>query len=78
MNKNSNYGLYAVAVAVAIVGVVWLGMPLGTLALLAIVLVCPLMMMFMMRDMHGGDHGGGSERHSPEDRQNPRDSASHH
>jgi hypothetical protein len=70
MNKNPNYGLFAVAVAVALVGAVWLGVPLGTLAPLAIVLVCPLMMMFMMRGMHDGDHGGGSEHHHPADRQN--------
>jgi Flp pilus assembly protein TadB len=70
MNKNPNYGLFAVAVAVALVGAVWLGVPLGTLAPLAIVLVCPLMMMFMMRGMHNSDHGGGSEHHHPADRQN--------
>lgn len=76
MNKNPNYGLFAVAVAIAIVGALWLGLPLGTLALLAIVLVCPLMMMFMMRDMHGGGHSGGPQHDHPEDRENPHDSTS--
>lgn len=77
MNKNPNYGLFAVAVAVAFVGAVWLGVPLGTLALLAIVLVCPLMMMFMMRGMHDGDHSGGSKHRHPEDWGDPHDSTSH-
>ncbi|MGW0137489.1 DUF2933 domain-containing protein [Streptomyces calvus] len=57
MNNNKNYGLYAVALAIAFVGALALGVPLGTLALLAIVAVCPLMMFFMMRGMHGGGHG---------------------
>jgi hypothetical protein len=73
MNKNPNYGLFAIAVAIAIVGAVWLGVPLSTLALLAIVLACPLMMMFMMRGMHGGS----SEHHHLEDRENDHDSTSH-
>ncbi|MFP3986158.1 DUF2933 domain-containing protein [Streptomyces sp. E11-3] len=61
MNTNQrNYGLYAIAVSIAVVGVLSLGVPVGTLAILAIVLVCPLMMLFMMRGMHGGGgkHGG--------------------
>ena len=74
MNKNPNYGLFAVAVAIAVVGALWIGLPLGTLAVLALVLACPLMMIFMMRGMHGGSNGD----HGPEDRENPRDSASHH
>ena len=77
MTKNPNYGLFAVAVAIAIVGAVWLGVPVSTLALLGIVLVCPLMMMFMMRGMHGDDHRSGHEYHQPEDRENPHDSTSH-
>ncbi|MFF8603123.1 DUF2933 domain-containing protein [Streptomyces sp. NPDC015232] len=57
MNNNKNYGLYAVALAIAFVGALALGVPVGTLALLAVVSVCPLMMFFMMRGMHGGGHG---------------------
>ena len=53
--NNRNYGLYAVALAIVVVGALWLGLPLGTLALLGLVLVCPLMMIFMMRGMHGGE-----------------------
>ncbi|MGW3124079.1 DUF2933 domain-containing protein [Streptomyces sp. NPDC001107] len=65
MNTNQrNYGLYAVAVAIAVVGALALGVPVGTLALLAVVLACPLMMFFMMRGMHG-DGGHGTPRKSP-------------
>ncbi|WP_405653394.1 DUF2933 domain-containing protein [Streptomyces sp. NBC_00019] len=60
MNNNRNYGLYAVAVAIVVVGALALGVPLGDLAFLLIVLACPLMMFFMMRGMRGGDvHGRG-------------------
>ncbi|WP_405652802.1 DUF2933 domain-containing protein [Streptomyces sp. NBC_00019] len=60
MRNNRNYGLYAIALAIAFVGALVLGMPVGSLALLAIVVACPLMMFFMMRGMHGG-HGGGDQ-----------------
>jgi cobalamin synthase len=58
--KDKNYGLYALAVAVLVVGALWLGLPVSTLGLLAIVLVCPLMMFFMMKGMHSGDSHGQS------------------
>jgi len=61
--NSRNYGLYAIAVAVAVVGALWLGMPVGTLALLGLILVCPLMMFFMMRGMPGGDDGQQQHRH---------------
>lgn len=38
---------------------VLLGVPFGTVALLAIVVACPLMMLFMMRNM---DHGNSDDR----------------
>ena len=71
MKNNHNYGLYAIAVAIAFVGALVLGMPLGSLALLAIVVACPLMMFFMMRGMHGGGmHGRGSGHDdAPKDRE---------
>ncbi|WP_199547215.1 hypothetical protein [Streptomyces sp. N35] len=72
MNNKRNYGLYAVATAIAVVGALWLGLPLSTLALLALVMVCPLMMLFMMRGTHGSDGmQGGHEHHgtSPKDRE---------
>jgi hypothetical protein len=49
------YGLHAVALAIVVVGALWLGLPLNTLAVLGLVLVCPLMMLFMMRGTHGGE-----------------------
>lgn len=58
MNRNPNFGLYAVAVAIGVVGALWVGVPAETLVVLAIALACPLMMMFMMGGMHGGMHGG--------------------
>ena len=69
MNRHPNLGLYAVAVAIAVVGALWLGVPVGTLAILAVALACPLMMMFMMGGMHGGD-----DQHDRDDR----DSQRHH
>lgn len=59
-NQQRNYGLYAIAVAIAVVGALALGVPAATLFFGAIALACPLMMIFMMRGMHGGGgmHGG--------------------
>ena len=43
-------------VALGIGGVaVWAGAPINTVLLLGVVLMCPLMMIFMMATMHGGD-----------------------
>jgi hypothetical protein len=48
-----NRGLYAIALAV--VGLVALGVPAFTLLVAALALACPLMMMmFVMAGMHGG------------------------
>jgi len=52
--KSSNLGLFAVAAAIAFVGALWAGVSLAGLAPLLIVLACPLMMIFMMKGMHGG------------------------
>jgi hypothetical protein len=70
--KDRNYGLYALAVAVLVVGALWLGLPVATLGLLAVALACPLMMFFMMKGMHGGD---GDARHGsrPSDKEEPHD-----
>jgi hypothetical protein len=54
-----NYGLYAVALAIVVVGALWAGLRIGTLGVFGLILVCPLMMFFMMRGM-GGMHGGGA------------------
>jgi hypothetical protein len=67
MNKR-NYGLYAVALAIVVVGAMALGAPLATLVWLALVVACPLMMFFMMRGMHGQDmHGGHGHADRDED-----------
>jgi len=68
-NRMVPYLVGAAALA-AVLGV--LGIPLGTLLPFAIVLVCPLMMLVMMRGMtgmHGGeDHTGhGCEHDSTRD-----------
>ena len=52
--KSSNMGLFAIAAAIAFVGALWAGVPLAGLATVMIFLACPLMMFFMMKDMHGG------------------------
>ncbi|HET6355452.1 DUF2933 domain-containing protein [Streptomyces sp.] len=75
MRNNRNYGLYAIAFAIAVVGALALGVPLGNLAFILILLACPLMMFFMMGGMHGSDHMQGRGRgHDdvPKDR-NPHD-----
>ncbi|MEV0375938.1 DUF2933 domain-containing protein [Streptomyces sp. NPDC050636] len=54
MRSKTNYGLYALAVA--LVGALVLGLPVGSLIILAVVVACPLMMFLMMRGMTGG-HG---------------------
>jgi hypothetical protein len=59
--KNRNFGLYAVALAIVVVGALWAGLPVGTLATFGLILVCPLMMFFMMRGMHGGQDSHGSQ-----------------
>ena len=71
--KRRNYGLYAIALAVIVVGALWAGLPAGSLALLAVIVACPLMMFFMMRGMHGdqgghGDHGGSGSEHEAHQR----------
>jgi len=56
--KRQQWDLYAVALAILVVGLVWAGVPASTLLIAALVLVCPLMMMFMMRGMNHGQPGG--------------------
>ena len=59
--KSRNYGLYAVALAIVVVGALWAGLPVATLGVFAVVLACPLMMFFMMRGMGGGQDRGQHE-----------------
>lgn len=44
---------YAIAAAILIVGLVAFGVPISNLLFLGVILVCPLMMMFMVRGMGG-------------------------
>ena len=63
--KTRNYGLYAIALAIVVIGALALGVPMNTLLVLGLVLVCPLMMLFMMRGMHGTNE---QHRHEANDR----------
>ena len=52
--RRQPWGLYAIAAAILVVGLIAFGVPANTLLFGAFVLFCPLMMMFMMGGMHGG------------------------
>ena len=69
--KREQLPLYAIALAVLIVGLAFVGVPLGTLLIVPLLLVCPLMMMVMMRST---EHGGS--KHEPERPADERDA--HH
>ena len=69
--KREQLPLYAIALAVLIVGLALTGVPLATLLILPLILVCPLMMIFMMRGM-----GHGSTNHDQE--QPPGERDDHH
>jgi hypothetical protein len=60
--KRQPWGLYAIALAIVVVGLVALGVPASTLLVGALVLACPLMMLFM----HGG-HGAGGQHSNHQD-----------
>jgi hypothetical protein len=55
--KRPQWGLYAVAFAILVVGLVWAGVPASTLLVAGLVLLCPLMMLVMMRGMHSHEPG---------------------
>ena len=52
--------IYALAVAILVVGLAAVGVPVRIIVLPLALLACPLMMMFMMGGMHGG------QEHDPE------------
>jgi fatty acid desaturase len=54
--------MYALALAVLIIGLAAVGVAVTTLLFGLIVLACPLMMMLMMSGMHGGSHESGPDR----------------
>lgn len=64
---------YALALVAVFVAALAIGVPLSTLALLLVVLACPLMMMFMMGGMGGGR--GNDTKHDSSDTPEHRDSA---
>jgi len=59
--RRQSWGLYAIALAILVVGLVALGVPASTLLLAALVLVCPLMMMMFMM----GGHARRPRHHRP-------------
>ena len=73
-NKMFPYLLGAAALAVVLSAA---GIPLGNLLPFAVVLACPLMMVFMMRGMASGhrgeDHTGHGCEHDPTRRVEPPD-----
>lgn len=52
------FPFYVLASAILLVGAVAFGVPASSLWILGFVVVCPLMMIFMMGGMHGGDGDG--------------------
>ena len=69
--KREQRPLYAIAAAVLVIGLVFAGVPLIFLLLLA----CPLMMVFMMRGM---DHGGAMKQGQDDTQDRHETSSEHH
>jgi hypothetical protein len=61
--KRQQWGWYAVALAILVVGLTWAGVPASTLLIAGLILACPLSMLLMMRGMHGGDRSGHESHH---------------
>ena len=57
--KNLHYGYCLVGIAIAIVLLVAIGVKASTLGVLAVALLCPVMMLVMMKTMMA-DHSGSS------------------
>jgi len=70
--RRQQWGQYAVALAMLVVGLAWAGVPVSSLLIAGLVLVCPLMMLAMMRGMHGGDMSGGDSHMTRADDPNGR------
>jgi hypothetical protein len=62
--KRQQLPLYAIALAILVVGLAFAGVPVITLLVGLAVLACPLMMMFMMGG-HGGHGGSGQHTDGP-------------
>ena len=50
--------VYVLAAAILLVGVIGFGVPASGLSIVGFVVLCPLMMIFMLGGMHGGDGHG--------------------
>jgi Protein of unknown function (DUF2933) len=62
-------GFCVLVAAILVVGALDFGLPASRLWTLALVVACPLMMMFMMRGMHGGSSNDtGQLRNEHDDR----------
>ncbi|MCE7004624.1 DUF2933 domain-containing protein [Kibdelosporangium philippinense] len=66
--KRQHLPLYAIALAILIVGLAFAGVPVQTILFGLLVLACPLMMMFMMGG-HGGNGGSGQHTDHPGEHQ---------
>lgn len=81
--KRQHMQIAAVAAILVVIGLLFAGVSASTLFLLAIVLACPLMMLFM-HGGHGGHGGGDHERIDRDDAgmpgrgANDRDDHRHH
>jgi hypothetical protein len=60
--RRQPWGLYAIAAAILVVGLVALGVPAQTLLFAALVLACPLMMLTMHGGMGHAGHGATPSR----------------
>lgn len=67
----SSYGLWALAAAVALVAGVWADANLVTLLPLLVVLACPLVMLFMLKGVHGGDERQSTGHRQDDHSQHP-------
>jgi hypothetical protein len=67
---------YAIAAAILVVGLAAMGVPVTNLFYLGLIIICPLMVLLMMRGMHGGGNGNDS-RSNDDDSPQERDHTSH-
>ncbi|MFI9811875.1 DUF2933 domain-containing protein [Saccharothrix variisporea] len=64
--KRRQMPLYAIALAILVVGLAFTGVPVQTILVGLLVLACPLMMLFMMGGHGGSDREvGRSDEHRP-------------
>lgn len=72
--KRQHMVFFGIAAAVLVVTVTALGISPPTLFVVAFLVLCPLMMLFMMGGMHGG-MGDGEQRHDEHPHEDARPSA---